>query len=308
MQAEVIALLGFGEGGSGIGRGLAAKDGWRGRAPAGSNRPRRLLAVDVALDQDARGRALGQRARELDIQIAAGYGEALRQADVVFSVVPGESALDAARAAAPFLKPGALYLDLCTISGPMAERDRKALAPAGVRYVDIAVMGSFLNFGHRAPMLLAGEDVEAAAAWMREQGFDVKVLGTKPGSASAVKLLRSVLMKGIEALGVECLVAAERQGLVKEVLDNIGDVDKMGFAGFVEMLVNTHVVHAKRRWEEMELVAKGLAECGVRPLMTQAIIASHARTVDARLAPADGKVPPLAQSLAILGEKAVGRL
>lgn len=306
MEANVIGLIGFGEGGTAIGGGLGAADGWRGRAPAGSNTPRRLLAVDIALDQDARGRALGRRARELDIAIAASCTKALRDADVIFSVVPGESALDAARAAAPHLKPGVFYLDLCTVSGPMAEADRQALLPAGVRYVDVAVMGSFLNFGHRPPMLLAGEDAEEAAAWMRHEGFDVKVLGAKPGSASAVKLLRSVLMKGIEALGVECLVAAQRQGLVAEVLDNVGDVDKMGFAKFVEMLVNTHVVHAKRRWEEMELVARGLQECGVAPLMTRAIIESHGRTVAANLAPPDGKVPPLERSLQLLGEKAVG--
>ena len=74
-------------------------------------------------------------------------------------------------------------------------------------------------------MLVAGEEAEAAVAWMNANGFDAKYLGPKPGSASSVKMVRSVLMKGLEALGVEALVTAERQGIREEVLDCLADVD-----------------------------------------------------------------------------------
>ena len=85
----------------------------------------------------------------------------------------------------------------------------------------------------------------------------------------------------------------------------MGDVDAIGFANFVAMLVQTHTVHAQRRWEEMELVGQTLRETGVEPLMTEVIVRSHRRTVDAGIAPADGKVPPLEEALAILSEKVV---
>ena len=172
-----------------------------------------------------------------------------------------------AQSAAPLLKKGAHYLDLCTVTGKMSDEDRAAIEAAGGRYIDIAVSGGFKS-GIKAPMLVAGEDVEPVVAWMNANGFEAKVLGLRPGSASSVKMIRSVLIKGVEALGVEAYVTAERQGILKEVMECMGDVDKLGFARFVGTLV-THVVHAHRRWEEMGLVGQTLRETGVDPLMTE---------------------------------------
>jgi 3-hydroxyisobutyrate dehydrogenase-like beta-hydroxyacid dehydrogenase len=166
-------------------------------------------------------------------------------------------------------------------------------------------MGGFFKQGIKAPMLVAGADAEPAVAWMNANGFETKYLGPRPGSASSVKMVRSVIMKGLEALGVEALVTAERQGILKEVLGCLGDVDSMSVSGTIAMLVQTHIVHAERRWEEMGLVAKTLRETGVDPIMTEMIERSHRRTVDAHIAPADGRVPPLDEALKILSEKVV---
>src|SRR6478672_6400648 len=105
-EPKVIALLGFGEAGSAIARGLAADGGWRSQSKPGDNAPRRLIAIDPALDKDARGAALGKEARRLEVAIADAYTEALRDADLVICAVQGEHALDAATAAAPLLKEG----------------------------------------------------------------------------------------------------------------------------------------------------------------------------------------------------------
>ncbi|HEY6983552.1 DUF1932 domain-containing protein [Reyranella sp.] len=305
ISPRVIALLGFGEAGSAIARGLAAEGGWRGGAKAGDNEPRRLIAIDTALDQDARGAALGKEARRLEVAIAGIYTEALREADLVICAVPGEHALEAATAAAPLLKNGAHYLDLCTVTGRMSDEDRAPIEQAGGSYVDVAVMGGFFKQGIKAPMLVAGEDAAPMVEWMNASGFDARLLGARPGSASSVKMLRSTLVKGLEALGVEALVAAQRQGLLEEVLGCLSDADSMPLRDFIAMLVQTHVVHAHRRWEEMGLVARTLRETGVAPLMTETIERSHRRTVDAGVAPADGKVPGLEEALAILSEKVV---
>jgi hypothetical protein len=88
-------------------------------------------------------------------------------------------------------------------------------------------------------------------------------------------------------------------------MECMADVDQISFGKFVGMLVQTHLVHAHRRWEEMGLVAQTLRETGVEPLMTQVIERSHRRTVDAGIAPADGKVPSLDEALKILSEKVV---
>jgi 3-hydroxyisobutyrate dehydrogenase len=305
IDPKVIALLGFGEAGSAIARGLAAETGWRGPVKPGDNAPRRLIAIDPALDKDARGTALGTEARRLDIAIADGYTGALSDADLVICAVQGEHALEAAAAAAPLLKKGAHYLDLCTVTGRMAEEDRAAIEAAGGRYVDVAVMGGFFKSGIKAKMLVAGPDAEAAVAWMNASGFDAKYLGPRSGSASSVKMVRSVVMKGLEALGVEALVTADRQGILEEVLDCFSDVDLVDFRDHLASLVQTHVVHARRRWEEMGLVARTLEETGVEPLMTRITERSLRRSVEAGIAPADGKVPKLDEALKLLSEKVV---
>lgn len=305
ISPRVIALIGFGEAGSAIARGLTADGAWRGPSKPGDNAPRRVIAIDTALDVDARGTTLGKVARALDVAIAGRYTEALREADLVICAVQGEHAQSAAKSAAPLLKKGAHYLDLCTVTGKMADEDRAEIETGGGRYIDIAVMGGFFKQGIKAPMLVAGEDAEPMAAWMNANGFETKYLGPRPGSASSVKMVRSVIMKGLEALGVEALVTAERQGILKEVLGCFGDVDATTFGGTIAMLVQTHIVHAHRRWEEMGLVAQTLRETGVDPLMTEMIEKSHRRTIDANIAPADGKVPPLDEALKLLSEKVV---
>lgn len=302
---RVIALLGFGEAGTAIARGLAADGGWRGVGKPGDNAPRRLIAIDTALDRDPRGMALGKEARRLDIAISADYTAALSEADLVISAVQGEFAIDAARAAAPLLKQGAHYLDLCTVTGKMSDEDRAEIEKGGGRYIDVAVMGGFFSSGIKAPMLVAGDGAEPVVSWMNQNGFVASYLGPKPGSASSVKMLRSVIVKGIEALAVESFVAAERQGILPEVMGCLGDIDARTFAGSLAMLMQTHVVHAHRRWEEMGLVARTLRETGVDPLMTEAIEKSHRRTVDAHIAPADGKVPSLEDALKILSDKVI---
>jgi len=302
---RVIALLGFGEAGTAIARGLAAEGRWRGVSKPGDNAPRRLIAIDTALDKDPRGTALGNEARKLDIAISADYTAALSEADLVISAVQGEFAIDAARAAAPLLKQGAHYLDLCTVTGKMSDEDRAEIEKGGGRYIDVAVMGGFFSSGIKAQMLVAGGGAEPVVSWMNDNGFVAQYLGPKPGSASSVKMLRSVIVKGIEALAVESFVAAERQGILPEVMACLGDIDARTFAGSLVMLMQTHVVHAHRRWEEMGLVARTLRETGVDPLMTEAIEKSHRRTVDAHIAPADGKVPSLEDALKLLSEKVV---
>src|SRR5687767_725874 len=164
LSPRMIALLGFGEAGSAIARGLCIEGGWRGPSKPGDNAPRRVIAIDTALDKDARGTALGKAARSLDVAIEGTYTAALGEADLVISAVQGEFARDAAAAAAPLLKKGAHFLDLCTITGKMSDEDRAEIETAGGRYVDIAVMGGFFKQGIKAPMLVAGEDAAAAVA------------------------------------------------------------------------------------------------------------------------------------------------
>ena len=232
---------------------------------------------------------MAERAAAMSVTLSRDYGKALAEAEFVTSTVTGDDALDAARSALEFLKPGTVFLDFNTITRKTAREIAALMDAKGVQYVDVAVFGSFHAVGYRTPLLIAGRDTDRVVPWMEGLGFKVKVLNDQAGDASAVKMLRSIMMKGIEALAVECLVAAREQGLLEEVLDCFGDVDAATFRGMLDILVTTHIPHCKRRMEEVEKVNKNLIETGIEPLMSAATLANHRRTLAANVAGRGGR-------------------
>lgn len=300
LDPATVALLGFGEAGTALARGLAGESGWR-----ASGTGRRLVAVDIAAGEGRRGAAMSARAEELGVELNVDPAGPLADADLVFSVVTGSAADDAADAARAAMRPGALYLDLNTITRAQTAKIAERVESSGVSYVDVGVVGVFYAVGYRAPMLLAGPRAAEAESWMTPLGFAARAMSERPGDASAVKMIRSVLMKGIEALSVECLVAAREQDLLEEVLECVGDVDRIPFRDFLTRIVSTHLVHVERRLEEVEKVNENLRETGIEPLMSAATLRSHRRTLDAGVVPEDGVVPPLDTVLATLADKVV---
>ena len=244
-------------------------------------------------------------AAELDLSLSPDFSPALGEASLVFCAVTGNSAASAAADAARWMTPGTVFLDLNTITRGETAAIAARMTDAGFDYVDVGVVGVFYALGYRAPMLLAGPRAADLAAWMTPLGFSAKALSETPGEASAVKMLRSVMMKGIEALSVECLVAARAEGLLDEMLDCVADVDRLPFRDMLIRLVTTHLVHVERRLEEVGKVNENLRETGIEPLMSAATLRSHTRTLDAAVVPANGAVPDLENALAILAERVV---
>ena len=275
---STLAIIGFGEAGSAITEGLVAPNGW-----CDASGGRRLLIVDTAYGEGPRGLAMRSRAERLGVTVHSDYDQALSDAELVISVVTGTEAVAAARMAGPWLPAGALYADYNSITGQETRDVASVFADQDVDFIDVAVMGSFLATGHRTPLLLSGQRCPEFARFAAAIGASARILGDGVGDASAVKILRSVLMKGIEALSIECLVAARRQGLVDAVLDNIGDVDALGLAEFIRVLTISHLIHAERRMEEVEKAIANLHQTGVPSLMSDATLRSHRRTVDAKL-------------------------
>ncbi len=301
LDITAIATLGLGEAGTAIATGLA--DVWRKDNPL-----RRILSVDTALGDNVRGPAINARAQTIGVEIEGNYSNTLRDAGAVFSVVTGIAAKDAALAARDVLNTGTLFLDVNTLTGPQTADIAKAMFKAGIDYVDLAAMGSFEASGYQVPFVASGPAAQRAAALLRPFGFNIEVMSERAGDASSVKIIRSVMLKGMEALGVECMVAAHRAGLVDEVLNCFSDIDANTFAGMLKSLTTTHLVHAKRRMEEVDKAQENLLELGIRPLMSERTRESHARTVNADAVPADGKTPHFEDALEILSEKVVRRL
>jgi 3-hydroxyisobutyrate dehydrogenase len=180
------------------------------------------------------------------------------------------------------LPTGAVIVDLTTASASDKRACADLAADGRVTYVDAVIMGAVAVTGARTPMLGAGPAAATALEDFRALGAPVDVLAeARPGDAATIKLLRTILTKGLESLAVECLMAAEREGLRTRLYDVLGDVDSMGFAPFLDMLVRTHVQHAGRRLQEVERAQAQLAELGSPSLVLLGTQSRFERTVAA---------------------------
>ncbi len=245
------ALFGFGE------AGQAFAQGWGGGGSAHD-----LRAGDPALIEAA---------RQWTTVLHAAPGPALAGARAVFCLVTADQALVAARTAAPHLAEGTLWLDGNSCAPDTKRRAEAVIAAAGGRYVDLAIMAPVHPRLHRTPALLAGPHAEAALRELAGLGMDWQVAGALVGDASTIKMLRSVMVKGFEALTAECLLAARRAGVEDAVLASLQASDP-GWNWPARSAYNLEraMVHGTRRAAEMREVAATLRDLGLPDRMAVA--------------------------------------
>ena len=221
---------------------------------------------------------------------ARGPAEALQDASAVLAVVTADQALTAARAYAPLLAPGALWLDMNSVAPQTKRAAQLAVENAGGRYVDVAVMAPVLPLRLQTPLLVAGANAGAAEERLAGIGFtNVDRAGARIGDAAAIKMIRSVMVKGVEALTAECLLAASRAGVTDAVLASL-DAGRKGqsWVSVADYNLDRMLVHGKRRADEMEQAALTLIDLGVEPSMTRAAIARHREVGGLGVASPDG--------------------
>lgn len=254
-----IALIGYGEVGGIFGHALAE----RGVA--------RLAAFDKAQD-DAASAPLRARAERDSVVLRADAVAAVDAADLVICAVTASHALAAARAAAPGLRQGAYFLDVNSASPATKKQCAQAVDAAGGRYVESAVMTSVPPYGIAVPMLLGGAHAEALLPTLTTLGFAAKVASAELGVASAIKMCRSVIIKGMEALVLESFVAARRYGVEEEVLASLVETfPGMDWERNGNYFFSRVIQHGKRRAEEMRESAATMRDAGLAPFMASAI-------------------------------------
>jgi 3-hydroxyisobutyrate dehydrogenase-like beta-hydroxyacid dehydrogenase len=197
---------------------------------------------------------------------------ALRGADAAFCVVTADQALIAAENYGPLLEPGALWLDMNSVA-PETKRAAAALIEAaGGRYVDVAVMAPVQPAARAVPLLVSGPHADDAVGLLARSGFtNVRKVGAEVGRASAIKMVRSVLVKGLEALTTECVLAADAAGVRDEVLASLdASWREMGWADRADYNLDRMIVHGLRRAAEMDEVVKTLDALGTGSAMARA--------------------------------------
>ncbi len=261
---ERIALIGFGEAAEAFLSGWA-RDGAAARA------------FDLKLLQPEQAPAMARRCRTAGAEAMSGPGPALAGATLAFSLVTADQALAAAEAAAPHLAPEALWLDGNSCSPSTKRAAAAVIEAAGGRYVDMAIMAPVAARRARTPVLLAGPAAEAAAGRLAALGMRPAVAGARVGDASTIKMLRSVMVKGLEALTAECLLAARRAGVEDAVLASLQASDP-GFDWTRRAAYNLErmMLHGTRRAAEMREVAATLRELGLPDRLSEATAAWQA--------------------------------
>lgn len=251
-----IFFIGFGEAGQAFAQGLQ---------PACL----RLAAYDLKLEIPEK-HVLCRQAMDQLRTVPCAVAE-VRQAHVVLCLVTADQALVAARAAAPHLAPGAFWFDGNSCSPGTKQQAAGVIAAAGGRYVDLALMAPVHPGLHRTPMLASGPDAVAGAATLASLGIEVVVAGDRVGQASAIKMLRSVIIKGLEALTAESFLAARAAGVEDAVLASLQASDPgIDWARRGAYNLDRMLVHGSRRAAEMAEVAVTLRELGLPSRMAVA--------------------------------------
>ena len=254
-----IAFIGFGEAGQAIAAGLNDANAAQ------------MTAWDI-LFPEAAGKSLLRAADAIGVRRAVSAADAVQGAEIVISAVTAASSLDAARSVQENLRGEPFFLDINSVSPGRKQKSAKVLG-AAARYIDVAVLAPIYPARHQTPLLLAGPASTTVAPILAALGMRASVAGVVIGAAAAIKMVRSVMIKGIEALTLECFLAAARAGVIDEVAVSMrNNYPGLDWTKIVPYNLERMAVHGERRAAEMEEVADTLRELGVKPLMTNATV------------------------------------
>jgi 3-hydroxyisobutyrate dehydrogenase-like beta-hydroxyacid dehydrogenase len=253
------AVIGFGEAGSILAEGLI-------KAGAQS-----VAVYDIEFEKPDAGPAMIQRAYAMGAHPARSALDAAAGSEIIIAAVTASSSIEAARTAATYVKPNQYYLDINSVS-PGKKREAGEIVDAvGGRFVDVAVMAPVPPYGIKVPMAVGGKWGQAVADRLVPFGFEIEVFARAIGYVSAMKMCRSVMIKGIESLVIEAMTAAVAYDVVDQVIPSLDEYFKgKDWRWQAEYMFGRVLEHGERRAAEMREAAKTVAEIGLEPLMTAA--------------------------------------
>ncbi len=256
-----IGFVGFGEAGFHIAAGL--RDAGIGE----------IAAYDINTSTPGVGEKIRQRAQETGAHLVDSNAELTESTDIVFSTVTANQALAAAQQTAPGLSPRHIYADLNSVSPGLKQSIDKVISATGAKFAEVAVMAPVPPYNHRVPMLAGGAGGKELFDRMTPFGMKMEFTSPKVGEASATKMCRSIIVKGMEALLTECVLGASRYGAEERVFQSLSETfPGLDWANMATYMVGRVVVHGERRAREMEEVAETLRSMGVEPIMAEATV------------------------------------
>ncbi|MBL8334042.1 MAG: NAD(P)-dependent oxidoreductase [Rubrivivax sp.] len=224
-----------------------------------------VTAYDTKLRSES-GEPLREHALLHGVVLAEDHAAAVRGADLVISAVTASQAVAVAEACAQALAPGSFFLDFNSASPGAKCRAAGIVNATGARYVEGAVMTSVPPYRIKVPLLLGGPDAAALEPRLNAVGFAARVHSPQLGVASATKMCRSVMIKGLEAMVIESFTTARHYGVEDAVIASLQEtfpgIDWEKQAAYFFQRV---IEHGRRRSEEVREVAETVREAGLAP-------------------------------------------
>ncbi|AUW59646.1 NAD(P)-dependent oxidoreductase [Sphingobium sp. SCG-1] len=255
-----IGLIGFGE----AGRTFAVAGSWASAAHV----------FDIKTDSACDGPVMLARYADAGVSGCADLASTVGQAGLILSLVTADQALAVAEAVAHCIAPKALYCDMNSVAPQTKQAAATLIEGAGAHYIDVALMAPVDPAGLAIPLLLSGGEAGNAAERLGQLGFaNRRTVGTSVGRASSIKMIRSVMVKGIEALSAECVFAADAAGVLDEVLSSLDASEKAKpWPVRADYNLDRMMIHGLRRAAEMEEVVKTLEGLGTGSAMTRGTV------------------------------------
>ncbi len=261
-----IALIGFGE----VGRRFA--DDMLGH-PALA-----LSTYDILREDGAKRAGYERAASERNVEARESARAACEGAHLVFSAVTAANTEKVAAEAAGFLKSGQIFFDINSAAPGTKQRASEHLAKAGADYVEGAVMAPVKKPGIRVPILAGGKRADETAERLNALGFNIKAISPEIGHASATKLCRSIIIKGLEALLVDCTKASAHAGVQENVFASLHETfPSIDWLALAEDMKERVATHGMRRSEEMREAGEMLADFGFDPELAIAVASAQAK-------------------------------
>ena len=262
-----VGLVGYGEVGRILAEDLRKQDV-------------KVSACDIKIGTRSEA-PLREHAGAHDVELVVAHAELARRADLIVSAVTASQAVPVAQACAPGVRDGTWFLDFNSASPGAKRRAAELIDGAGGRYVEGAVMTSLPPYRIKVPLLLGGPGAAALQPSLAQLGFAARVADARLGIASATKMCRSVMIKGMEAMVIESLTAARAYGVEDAVLASLKEtfpgIDWEKQAAYFFQRV---IEHGRRRSEEVREVAETVREIGLTPWSSQGTAERQAWVAD----------------------------
>lgn len=264
-----VGIIGFGEVGQIFAKGLL-------------ERKQQVFVYDILLEKN----------RDLIIDKITGLGanavdhlgQLGEQCNIIFSLVNSTASEAVATDIAKCISKGTIYLDLTTSTPQVKLRSEKLIASKGGLYVDGAIMGIVASDQYRVPLLVAAQNPDNIKQMMDVLGLNCEIIASPTGAAAGIKLIRSIYMKGLEALILEAMITAEKYGVTDNVLETISTtMNSTEFEKLAKTLISTHVLHHQRRSKEVIETLKIIKEANLTPHVSQGVSSFFLNSVSLQL-------------------------